>query len=177
MDIQENEESIKNIKYIYSLNSNNKEAWDSFKSDINSENPNKKIIIYLKNKIIEEPNNELNLDIIDYIIDNGDNKFIDEIFQPEFFDTFINKIIETNNENKEIKDKALFLIKKWNDKFKDKYKLLLNIHNKIKNDGIIIPEKNFSTYDKYIQNDINKTKKEKKEMFNFDNMKEQINNL
>ena len=166
MDNPIDEECIKNIANIYSLNGNNKESWDSFLLDINSEKPNEKIIIYLKNKLTEEQNNHLNLDIIDYIIDKSKSIFVEKIFDHDFFDVFINKTVETINENKEIKEKSLFLIKKWYEAFIDKYKLLSDTYNKYKDEGIIFPEKKYITYDKYIQENINN-----------DNIKEQINEL
>ena len=172
------EKDIKNIMNIYLLNGNSKESWDLLNLEINKDNSNEKIIFYLKNKINEDPNNELNLDIIDFIIDKGSNSFLDKIFQKDFLDFFTNKTIEINNNNSKIKDKSLFLIKKWVDKFKDKYILLLEKYNKYKNEGQIFPDIIFKTYNNYIQIDENKNNNEEnKELYDFNNIKVQINNI
>ena len=172
------ENTINNIMNIYLLKENNSDSWNVLNKEITKENADEGIFSYIKNKINEEPNNELNLDIIDYIIDKGSNSFIDKIFQPGFFDLLTDKTIENNNKNLEIKQKSLFLIKKWFDKFNDKYKALLEKYNKYKNEGIVFPEKSFKTYDKYIQ--INKKNNEEKKDLNLnyiEEMKTHIINL
>ena len=170
------ESDIKNIMNIYLLNENNSNSWNLFYNDISEENPNEKIFSYIKNKINEEPNNELNCDIIDYIIDKGSNLFIDKIFQQDFFDLLTDRTIENNKENLEIKEKSLFLIKKWVNKFNDKYKTLTEKYNKYKNDGILFPEKTFKTYDKYIKINI-KNNEENKDLNYISEMKKHINSL
>ena len=173
MDNSVDETEIKNIKNIYILNGNNIESWENFYLDINKEEYIEKIFIYIKSKFLEGTNNELTLDIIDYIIDKGSCSIIDKIFQKDFFDLFIEKTIE-NKDNNILKEKALFLIKKWEDKFNNKYSELIEKYNKYKTEGISFPE-TLKTYNKYIQFDENKP--DNKELYNFDDMKEQINKI
>ena len=178
MENSNDENDTKNIMNIYLLNGENKESWDLFNLDITKDNPNENIIFYLKNKIKEEPNNELTLDIIDFIIDKGSNSIIDKLFNQDFFDLLTNQTIEINNNNSKIKDKSLFLIKKWVDKFKDKYILLIEKYNKYKNEGQIFPEIIDKTYNNYIQIDEEKKNKgENKDIYDFDYLKDQINNI
>ena len=149
MDNLREENELQNIINIYSLNENNKQFWDFFSYDINNDNLNEKIIIFIKNKLLEEKNIELTEDIIDYIIDKGSSSIIDRIFQKDFFDLFINKTIENNNQNIKIEEKSLFLLKKWINKFYDKYNILIEKYNYYKNNGKSFPE-SINTYNKYI---------------------------
>ena len=125
MDNLKKEEDLQNIINIYSLNGNIKQLWDYFSSDINNDNLNEKIILFIKDKLSEQINIELTQDIIDYIIDKGSNSIIDKIFNQDFFDLFINKTIENKNENNLIEEKSLFLIQKWVKKFSGKYQILI----------------------------------------------------
>ena len=155
MDNSIEEKNTKNIEDIYSLKGNNKELWESFKSDINKENQNDNIINFIKNKLLEDPNNKLNLDVIDYIIDKGSDEIIGKIFQKDFFDIFINKTIINNNENIKNQEIPLYLLQKWSNKFNEKYKLLIEKYRELKNNGITFPEIQIKTYEKYLQNENN----------------------
>lgn len=158
MDNSTEEKDTKNIADIYSLKGNNKELWESLKLDINKENQNDNIINFIKNKILEDPNNKLNFDIIDYIIDKGSDIIIGKIFQKDFFDVLINKTIINNNENIKNKEIPLYLLQKWSNKFNEKYKLLIEKYKEFKNNGIIFPEIPIKTYEKYLQNETNNNK-------------------
>ena len=155
MDNSIEEKNTKNIEDIYSLKGNNKELWESFKSDINKENQNDNIINFIKNKLLEDPNNKLNFDVIDYIIDKGSDEIIGKIFQKDFFDIFINKTIINNNENIKNQEIPLYLLQKWSNKFNEKYKLLIEKYRELKNNGITFPEIQIKTYEKYLQNENN----------------------
>ncbi len=155
MDNSIEEKNTKNIADIYSLKGNNKELWESFKSDINKENQNDNIINFIKNKLLEDPNNKLNFDVIDYIIDKGSDEIIGKIFQKDFFDIFINKTIINNNENIKNQEIPLYLLQKWSNKFNEKYKLLIEKYRELKNNGITFPEIQIKTYEKYLQNENN----------------------
>ena len=148
MDNVKEEKGIQNIINIYSLNGNIKQLWDYFSSDINNDNLNEKIILFIKDKLSEQINIELTQDIVDYIIDKGSNSIIDRIFNQEFFELFINKTIENKSENNLIEEKSLFLIQKWVKKFSGKYQILIEIYNKYKKDGKSFPEI-INTYNKY----------------------------
>ena len=174
-----NEENIyKNIDNIYLYEGNSKDSWINLIIDINDENKNEKNISYIKNKLLQKQNNELTLDIIDFIIEKGTKTIIDIIFKEDFFNILINTIIDDNT-NINIQQKFLFLIQKWINKFNEeniKYEILIEIYNKFKNEGKEFPQTILQTYDKYIQfkeNDIN----EKKEVINLDNIKSELNNI
>ena len=167
------EQELKNIINIYKLKGNNSDLWKILKLDINKEEYDEKIILFVINELLEGNNNELTLDIIDYIIDEGSCSIKNKIFQNNFFNLFLEKTIE-NRDNNIIKEKSLFLLKKWKDKFNDKNKELINKYNKYKSEGMYFPE-NIKTYDKYIQ--IEENKEYNKELDNFDNMKTQIKNI
>ena len=107
-----NEENIyKNIDNIYLYEGNSKDSWINLITDINDENKNEKNISYIKNKLLQKQNNELTLDIIDFIIEKGTKTIIDIIFKEDFFNILINTIIDDNT-NINIQQKFLFLIQK-----------------------------------------------------------------
>ena len=90
------------------------------------------------------------LDIIDYLIDNGNTTIWSYINSKKFFLCLINLLKIKNIQ--EVQIKLLNLIKKWGIKFEEQKNNISNftdIYNRLKNNGIIIPEYNGPDYNIY----------------------------
>jgi hypothetical protein len=140
-----------NIIKLYELKGNNKELWEKLTTNIKNGNQIKKIINFINNKLIEEPYNELNLYLLDYIIDIGNDSIIDQIFDQDGFYIFVNTTIFHNKDNKTIQDISLYLVEKWYNRFKEKYKSLMDQYKEFKNEGKEFPQNKIVTYEKYIK--------------------------
>jgi hypothetical protein len=60
-----------NLENIYLFDGSNKGDWEFFLKDITNESFCEKIVSCILNYINTQPKNELNLDIVDYILDFG----------------------------------------------------------------------------------------------------------
>ena len=86
-----------NLNSLYLSDGKNKADWEFLFTDINNESYCEKIVLFLKNHMVEQPQNLLTIDIIDYIIDNGCPKIINLIAQKPFLDTFLNLLKSETN--------------------------------------------------------------------------------
>ena len=144
------------IPRIYNSNGINQNEWIKLLYQIRSGDLEKykDIILDLKKSLIDKNNIELTIDLIDLIIDYGEEQIIKQIANEEFLSNFIDLLREKNNLPIYIQKKIVYLVKKWAFKsdeypiFKEKYELL-------KSKKIIFPSNNFNiqTYNKYISND------------------------
>ena len=159
----ENGPELLNLESIYLSNGQNKADWDLFFTDINNESNFEKIVLYLKNKMKEDPKNVLTVDIIDYIVDNGNPKIIDFIFKKDLLDPFLNLLKSETNAGIENQKKVIYLTQKWAKKFgkNQNYGILIENYNLLKNSGICFPPENFviETYTKYTGNSQSQTNK------------------
>ena len=130
--------------------------WQILLKDINNELYSEKIIFFLKSKIINNPQNLLTLDVIDFIIDNGCPKIINLIAQNDFFNSFLNLLKLETNAGKDNQKKVIYLIQKWAKKFSQSgnYPIFQQNYNLLKNKGIFFPPENYviNTYNKYFDN-------------------------
>ena len=109
---------IDNILNVFNTNGKDKNFWELFFYDINSnnENTNKNIASKLNQCIWENQDLQLALDIADFIIDYGLDSLIKEISSDFFLNNF-NHILSSDYKcDIEIKKLALFLLKKWTEK-------------------------------------------------------------
>ena len=151
------ESELINIKNIYSSNGNSKKDWELFAKDINNDSYIDKIIFFLQKMMKENPQNELTVDIIDLIIDYSSPKFLFQIAQKQFLDTFLNLLKSETNAGIEIQKKVIYLTQKWANKYKGNKSLPIftDNYNFLKNNRIAFPPDNFviKTYDKFISGD------------------------
>ena len=92
------------------------------------------------------------LDIIEFIVDNGNITIWQQISSKDFLMTLLN-LLKTRNE-KEIQFKILGLIKKWGLYFQNQRNQVPNffeIYNNLNNSGVVFPENYMSSYQKYLQ--------------------------
>ena len=151
------EPELINLKNIYSSNGNSKKDWEVFAKDINNDSYIDKIIFFLQKMMKENPQNELTVDIIDLIIDFSSPKFLYQIAQKQFLDTFLNLLKSETNAGIEIQKKVIYLTQKWANKYKGNRSLpiFMDNYNFLKNNRIAFPPENFviKTYDKFISQD------------------------
>ena len=91
------------------------------------------------------------MDIIDYLVDNGNDFILYQISSKDFMITFAN-ILKSQNNN-EIKEKCLGIIKKWGIKFsnkKEEYPNFSQFYNSLLNNGMKFPDNYISSYNEYI---------------------------
>ena len=84
------------LNEIYS-NTNNKQNWINFYNIIKNGNEALFFINYVFNSISIQPNNILNLDILDFVIDFGANHYINPINDKNFLFTIINLLKKKYN--------------------------------------------------------------------------------
>ena len=147
---------VQNLNNIYLSEGKIQENWRLFFEDMKNESNIEKILLFLKNKMVNSPQNIITLDIIDLMIDYGSPKTLNLIGQKEFIDLILNLLKPKVNAGIENQKKVIYLIKKWATKFSNNknYIIFQENYNLLKTKGIIFPPENYrlSTYDKYITN-------------------------
>ena len=91
------------------------------------------------------------LDIVDFLIDNGNINHWTQISSPDFFKVLLSLVKSGNEET--IKLKILGLIKKWGLLFENKKNKIPNFSQIYKNlyqNGIVFPDNFISSYQKYL---------------------------
>ena len=94
---------VQNLNNIYLSEGKIQENWRLFFEDMKNESYTENILLFLKNKIINHPENLITLDIIDLMIDYGSPKTLNLIAQKEFIKIILNllkKTIKAGIENK-----------------------------------------------------------------------------
>ena len=143
-----------NINSIYSTQGKLKKDWEYFIKDINNDSCSDKIVSLLNQNMKDTPKNELTVDIIDFIIDYGNQKMISLIAQKQFLDIFLNLLKSETNAGVEIQKKVIYLTQKWSKKYNgnQNYSIFMDNYNFLKKNGIVFPPDSFvlKTYDNYI---------------------------
>ena len=143
-----------NINSIYSTQGKLKKDWEYFIKDINNDSCSDKIVSLLNRNMKDTPKNELTVDIIDFIIDYGNQKMISLIAQKQFLDIFLNLLKSETNAGVEIQKKVIYLTQKWSKKYNgnQNYSIFMDNYNFLKKNGIVFPPDSFvlKTYDNYI---------------------------
>ena len=103
------------IPRIYNSNGINENEWIKLLYQIRSGDLEKykDIILELKKSLIDKNNIELTIDLIDLIIDYGEEQIIKQIANEEFLSNFIELLRENNNLPIYIQKKIVYLVKKW----------------------------------------------------------------
>ena len=165
-------------------NSFNKWNWKQLFSIINISKDNSLLIKYINNLLITQQNNELILDIIDFIVNYGNNEIIKLISSNEFLISLINILQIENNSNIEIQKKVIYLIQKWAFNFQNSnFNSFNECYIYLKNNGIIFPpiEEKIETYFKYINDNelknLDITQNNINEPFNIDGLNPIIENI
>ena len=142
-----------NLENIYLFDGSDKGNWEYFLTDIKNESYSDKIVASLLDNITNQPKNELNLDIIDYILDFGCPKIISLIAEKKFLDSVLNLLKSETNAGLEIQKKVLYLTQKWAKKFGNNKELgtFQENYNMLKSFNITFPDESFvmDTYNKY----------------------------
>ena len=154
-----NSNVLYDLQVLYSVNGNGKKIWNKIINKLNNLKDNSQIINYLKNLIINQPNNELTLDIIDFIISYGNNRVISLIAEKDFMNKFVSLLKKEVNANIKIQMKVIYLIQKWAFKFDNDINCIFPIFNEcydyLLNNGIVFPpvDNKMDTYNKYIKDE------------------------
>ena len=114
----------------------------------------KKYCSYMKTKIrdLNRDTQLLALDFLDYSIDDGKIPLWTQVGSKEFLSSLVN-IYKTRNDE-EVKNKILYLIQKWNNKFKKYNTIIPNFnltYENLKENEVDFPDNMESTYEKYLQ--------------------------
>ena len=146
------------IPRIYSSNGKNLNEWQKLLFQINlNEEIYKDIALDLKQSLIDKYKVELTFDLIDLIIDYGEDEIIKYIANEEFLSLFIDLLRKKHKMPINIQKEILFLIQKWTSKFviKNEYPIFKEKYEFLKSNQIIFPNNNYfiHTYNKYISND------------------------
>ena len=118
----ENNKNKLNISKLLDSKGNDKLLWLYVLKDIISgdDNLNYNIVSKLNQCLIDNENLELAIDIIDFIVDHGADNLIKSIASVVFLKNF-NHILSTKYKaDRETQKLVIFLIKKWEDKYKGK---------------------------------------------------------
>jgi hypothetical protein len=146
------------LNEIYS-NVNNKQNWYNFYDIIKNGNEALYFMNYIFNSISIQPNNILNLDILDFVIDFGANTYINPLNDQNFLFTLINLLKKKYNTSEELQKELIYLIQKWAKKYYN-HPFFINFkecYNYLGNKGIVFPPDNIvvPTYSKYVtKNDL-----------------------
>jgi len=113
----------------------------------------KKYCSYMKNKIrdLNRDTQLLALDFLDFSIDDGKIPLWTQVGSKEFLNSLVN-IYKTRNDE-EVKNKILYLIQKWDNKFKKYNTIIPNFnltYENLKENEVEFPENMESTYEKYL---------------------------
>ena len=88
---------VLNLENIFLFDGKNKGDWEFFLKDITNEQFSEKIVASLLDYLTKQPQNELTLDVVDYIVDFGCPKIISLIAQKDFLDSILNLLKNETN--------------------------------------------------------------------------------
>ena len=146
---------IYDLQDLYSVGGNKIFYWNKLLDKLNSSEDNSQFVNYIKYILLNQPNNGLTLDILDFIIHHGNNRMISLIAERDLMEKFINLLKKEVNTNIEIQKKVIYLVQKWSYKFKNNsiFPIFRDSYEFLMNNGIIFPplDTHFETYDKYIK--------------------------
>ena len=143
------------IQRIYDSNGSTSE-WKFLLFDIKSDDPknNKNIVSKLNKSLTDKINIDLTFDIIDFVINFGNDSIISLIAKEQFLGNFLYLLKKHAHLNEELQKKLIFLLQKWALKFKtsEKFRIFWEKYENLKSLNIIFPKENYiiETYNKYI---------------------------
>ncbi len=163
--------TISSFLKLLNSDGSNKNDWTNLLNNIKKEDNIKTFIDNVQTELDKKINNELLIDIIDFLFDFSFEKTINFISEEIFLESFLSLLKKGNEGNTQIQIKIIYLIQKWaikdnrnNSNFKIKYDFL-------KNNGIVFPQCDYKmkTYDKYID------KEEFTRIYNYESQDDNIN--
>ena len=86
-----------NLENIFLFDGQNKPDWEFFLKDITNDQFSEKIAASLLDYLTKQPQNELTLDVVDYVLDFGCPKIISLIAQKNFLDAVLNLLKNETN--------------------------------------------------------------------------------
>ena len=150
-----NDDALFYIKLLYKDNGFNKNSWIEIlkKIQFNCDYDNQ-IFLFVKNKLVTQPNNILNLDFIDFIFTYGNLNLFYLFSQKEFLMSLFILLKKEHNYSIKIQMEIIYLIQKWKNNFnKNKnYSSFNQCYLYLLNKGIVFPNQEYKleTYNKYI---------------------------
>ena len=154
---EQNTNNKSNISEIISSNGNNKEAWVNLLCDINSDVSQKihhDVISILKNNLKEKLNEEITLDILDFLVNYGEPSIIALIAKWDLINKMLFILRNECHSSVEVKKKIIFLSQKWGKKYENdkNFQIFVDNYKGLQKMGIIFPPLTYKleTYTKYI---------------------------
>ena len=144
---------------LYSCQGNNSFLWSTLLTSFTRDNSGEECVTFIKNKLSECPNEELTLDILDYLMDNKVPSVVSLVGQKPFLNCLMELLKFENKTTMDVQKKTLYIIQKWaimqeNEPNKQIFK---EFYMFLQSNGVFFPPKNdptvvHYTYSKFINN-------------------------
>lgn len=144
---------------LYSCQGNNSFLWSTLLTSFTRDNSGEECVTFIKNKLSESPNEELTLDILDYLMDNKVPSVVSLVGQKPFLNCLMELLKFENKTTMDVQKKTLYIIQKWaimqeNEPNKQIFK---EFYMFLQSNGVFFPPKNdptvvHYTYSKFINN-------------------------
>ena len=144
---------------LYSCQGNNSFLWSTLLTSFNRDNSGEECVTFIKNKLSVCPNEELTLDILDYLMDNKVPSVVSLVGQKPFLNCLMELLKFENKTTMDVQKKTLYIIQKWammqeNEPNKQIFK---EFYSFLQSNGVFFPPKNdptvvHYTYSKFINN-------------------------
>ena len=106
------------IKQILEIGGNDPKLWRKLLQELLMGSEQSVFVNAIKLSILSNPNNELALDILDYIVDNNINSVISLLAKKEFLDDFLRLLRTDIGAPIDVQKKVLYLLQKWAVRYK-----------------------------------------------------------
>ena len=173
-----------NLNQIYSTKGRDKNSWKELFVSVKKCTSYPGIIHYFNQRLINEPSNSLNLDILDFLIDYGPINLLREISKIDLMINIFNLLKKSSGSGVEVQKKGIYLTKKWfeiaNNHREENFEGFIRNYQELNNKGISFPPPGYklNTYEQYISNyEINKLLVNLNFFENNDNNKNFIHNF
>ena len=150
--------SIQNLDKIIQMRGNAPNEWKNILNQIsNNQNECYNFLSILNTRInnFGKDNQILLLDIIDYLVDNGNYTILSQISSKEFLKNLLDVLKKTDDD---VQFKILGLIQKWGTQFQNQqssYQNFIELYQNLLKAGVGFPNNYTSTYQNYLNNNIN----------------------
>ena len=145
--------SIQNLDKIIQMRGNAPNEWRNILNQIsNNQNECSNFLSIINTRInnFGKDNQLLLLDIIDYLVDNGNYTILSQISSKEFLKNLLEVLKKSEDE---VQFKILGLIKKWGTQFQNQqYQNFIELYQNLQKAGVGFPNNYTSTYQNYLNN-------------------------